>query len=36
MGKNHVILLMITDHEKWHYLTVKKIICNILENNIKT
>ena len=23
--KNHVILLMITDGEKWHYLAVKKL-----------
>ena len=25
--KNQVILLMITDGEKWHYLAVKKIAC---------
>ena len=25
--ENQVILLMITDGEKWHYLSVKKIIC---------
>ena len=25
MGKNQVILLMITDNEKWYYLAVKKL-----------
>ena len=25
MRKNQVILLMITDNEKWHYLAVKKL-----------
>ena len=25
--ENQVILLMITDGEKWHYLVVKKIVC---------
>ena len=25
--ENQVILLMITDGEKWHYLAVKKIVC---------
>ena len=27
--ENQVILLMITDGEKWHYLAVKKISCII-------
>ena len=26
---NQVILLMITDGKKWHYLAVKKIVCII-------
>ena len=31
--ENQVILLMITDGEKWHYLAVKNFICIILRNN---
>ena len=27
--ENQVILLMITDNEKWHYPAVKKIVCFI-------
>ena len=33
--ENQVILLMITNGEKWHYLAVK-IVCITLRNNIKT
>ena len=29
-----IILLMITDGEKWHYLLVKKLIRIIKRNNI--
>ena len=31
--ENHVILLMITDGEKWHYLAVKMFACTIQRNN---
>ena len=27
--KNQVILLIITDGKKWHYLAVKKIVCTV-------
>ena len=33
--KNQVILLMITDGRKWHYLAVKNI-CIAERNNIKS
>ena len=33
--ENKVILLMITDGEKWHYLAIKKTISVITKNNIK-
>ena len=34
MRDNQVILLMITDGEKWHYLAVKSLLA--LRNNIKS
>ena len=34
--ENQVILLMITDCEKWHYLALQKFICTIQRKNIKT
>ena len=34
--ENQVILLMITDGEKWHYHALKMIVCTIQRNNIKT
>ena len=36
MRENHVILLMITDGEKWHYLAVKNLcalFCKITSNH---
>ena len=33
--QNQIILLMITDGKKWHYLAVKKIVCITQRNNIK-
>ena len=34
--ENQVILVMIIDSEKWHYLAVKKIVCITQRSNIKT
>ena len=34
--ENQIIILMIPNGEGWHYFAVKKIICIIKRNNVKT
>ena len=35
MRENQVIPLMYTDNKIWHYSCCKRIVCAVLQNNVK-